>query len=56
MLTTVDDTEYTELLKGIYCSLYLEYVSRNPMYEKDSIITYSIFKEKLRELIKNYLS
>jgi hypothetical protein len=54
ILGPVDDHDYSDLLKGIYCYLYLEYVSRNPMYEKDSVITFNIFKEKLREMIKSF--
>jgi Transport protein particle (TRAPP) complex subunit len=55
LLTSVDETDYTELLRYIYSNLYLEYVVRNPLYEKDSVITSTIFKEKLREAMKSYL-
>lgn len=55
MFTSVDDTDFTDLLKYIYSSIFLEYVNRNPLYEKDSVITYPIFKEKLREAIKTYV-
>jgi hypothetical protein len=54
LLTAIDETDYSEMLKSIYFNLYLEYVNRNPLYEKDSTITVPIFKEKLREVIKSY--
>lgn len=54
ILSPVDEIDYSELLKSIYCFLYLEHVSRNPMYEKDSVITSTLFKEKLKDMIKSY--
>lgn len=53
LLTSVDEVDYTDLLKYIYNNLYLEYVVRNPLYEKDGVITSSLFKEKLKEAIKS---
>jgi hypothetical protein len=54
ILSPVDEIDYSDLLKSIYCFLYLEYVTRNPMYEKDSLITSTQFRDKLREMIKSY--
>ncbi len=55
LLTSVDENDYSDVLKHIYSNIFLEYVNRNPLYEKDSLITYPIFREKLREAIKTYI-
>ena len=55
IITSVDDNDYTDVLKYIYANIYLEYVNRNPLYEKDSVITFPIFREKLKETIKTYI-
>ena len=56
MFTSVDDTDHSDVLRHIYGNIFLEYVNRNPLYEKDSLITFPVFREKLREAIKTYLS
>jgi len=55
LLTSVDENDYTHVLRYIYANIYLEHVNRNPLYEKDSVITFPVFREKLKEAIKTYI-
>lgn len=52
LLTSVDNLDYTDVLKFIGKELFMEYVLRNPLYEKDTQIKIPAFREKVIEALK----
>ena len=51
LISAVDDIDYTSKLQTIYTDIYMEYVNRNPLYEKDSVIGFQIFRDKIKEYL-----
>lgn len=54
LITGIDNNDYNDLLNNIYNEAYIEFITRNMFYKKDSIIDSKIFREKIREMLKEY--
>ena len=55
LISAVDDIDYTSKLQTIYSDIYMEYVNRNPLYEKDNVIEFQIFRDKIKEYLSKLL-
>lgn len=54
LITGIDNNDYSDLLGNIYNEAYVEFVTRNLFYKKDTIIDSKIFLEKIRDMFKQY--
>lgn len=53
LITGIDNYDYLDVLSCIYTDAYVEYVTKNILNKKDSIIENTDFREKLREILKS---
>ena len=52
ILSSESAKDLTETLSYLYTDVYIEYVNRNPLYVKDTIIDIQAFRDKVREVLK----
>merc|ERR1711915_183769 len=46
-------TEIRELLKSLYCNVYVEYAAKSAMFVPGEIVTSNLFRTKVDEVVKN---
>jgi hypothetical protein len=49
LATRIDQFNYSAILKQIYENIYIEYVAKNPLYERESEIDLPVFNTILNE-------
>mmetsp|Transcript_5611 Transcript_5611/g.16710 ORF Transcript_5611/g.16710 Transcript_5611/m.16710 type:complete len:138 (-) Transcript_5611:228-641(-) len=55
LLTSPDygNSDISRVLRRVYVEVYVEYVTKNPLYRPGSLITSTLFLDKLDSLIRN---
>lgn len=52
ILSSETAKDLSETLSYLYTDVYIEYVNRNPLYVKDTIIEIPAFRDKVKEVFK----